>query len=44
MTTIFDREFRKEKTLDVSRRLGGPKTKEEEKEQKDPNELEATIA
>jgi Ca2+-binding EF-hand superfamily protein len=31
MATIFDREFRKEKTLDVSKRLGGPK-KEAKKE------------
>jgi len=45
MTTIFDREFRKEKTLDVARRLGGQKIAKEKEDEKDgPVDLEATIA
>jgi hypothetical protein len=44
MATIFDREFRKEKTLEVSRRLGGPKPKAEEEAKEGVVDLETTIA
>jgi len=44
MATIFDREFRREKTLDVSKRLGDKKPVKEKEKVEESNDLEAVIA
>lgn len=44
MLTVFDREFRREKTLDVSKRLGDKKPAKEKEKVEETGDLEAVIA
>ena len=44
MATIFDREFRREKTLDVSKRLGDKKPAKEKEKVEETGDLETVIA